>query len=64
MDMAKIIEIIQNMKENLEKIKNVEKEKFYLIQEIHMKGNLMIINLMDMAIMSGLKMVMNMKVII
>ena len=64
MDMAKIIEIIQNMKENLEKIKNVEKEKYYLNQEIHMKENLEIINLTDMDIINGLKINMNIKVII
>ena len=64
METVKIIEIIQNMKENLEKIKNVEKEKLYLILEIRMKVNLMIINLMGMVIIFGLKMDMNMKGII
>jgi hypothetical protein len=52
------------MKENLEKIKNVEKEKYYLNQEIHMKENLEIINLTDMDIINGLKINMNIKVII
>ena len=52
------------MKENLEKIKNVEKVKYYLNQEIHMKENLEIINLTDMDIINGLKINMNIKVII
>ena len=49
------------MKENLEMIKNVEMEKLFLIRVIYMKENLVIINLMDMGIIFGLKMDMNIK---
>jgi len=49
------------MKVNLKKIKNVVMEKLFLIRVIYMKENLVIINLMDMGIIFGLKMDMNIK---
>ena len=52
------------MKVNLKKIKNVEMEKLFLIRVIYMKENLVIINLMDMGIIFGLKINMNIKEII
>jgi len=57
MELKKVI--MQNMKVNFIKIKNVVKVKFYLILEILMKVVLIIINLMVMYIMFGKKMVMN-----
>ena len=64
MEKEKIIEIKLNMKAILLKIKNVVKEKYYSNRVILMKENLMIINLMDMDIIYGQKIKMNIKEII
>ena len=64
MEKEKIIEIKLNMKAILLKIKNAVKEKYYSNRVILMKENLMIINLMDMDIIYGQKIKMNIKEII
>ena len=64
MEKEKIIEIKLNMKVILLKIKNAVKEKSFLNRVILMKENSMIINLMDMDIIFGPKIKMNIKEII
>ena len=64
MEKEKIIEIKSNTKAILSKIKNVVKEKSFSSRVILMKENSMIINLMDMDIIFGPKIKMNIKEII